>query len=334
MTMVSFGDLAQSFLLKAQTSRLKSETGRITQELSSGRLSDVAQSLSGDSGRLAALTRSQSLASGYLSAAQEGAFRTSAMQRVIGVLSDSAQDFAPELLAATQGGSAASLALSAVQGADRLQAAVSALNTTAAGRSLFSGVAVNSPAMAPADTILSALRSEVAGAFTPDEVMSRISSWFDSPTGFSAIAYTGGAAVTDLAVSADDTVWIGATANDVAFRKTLQGFAAAALINDPSIALVPNDMRIFAQRIGETMLAGSDALTALGAKLGVSEARIDTAMSRNAAEKLTLEMAVSDIVASDPFVLASELEAVQTNLETLYAVTARVSRLSLTDFIR
>jgi len=332
--MVSFGDLAQSYLMKAQTSRLKGETGRITQELASGRLSDVAKSLSGDLGRLSALTRSQDLASGYVTAAQEGAFRASALQRTLGVLSESAQSLAPDLLSATLNGGSAALSLLASRGADRFDAALSALNTSVAGRNLFSGTAVGSTAVAPANTILTALRAEIVGATTPDEVFTRISAWFDAPAGFQTLAYGGGPPVTDLAVSPDDTAWLGVTANDPAVREALKGFAAAALINDPGVSLVPSDMRVFARLAGESLIGGNDALIALSARVGMSEQRIDTALSRNAAEKLTLEMATAELVQSDPFILATELEAVQTNLETLFAVTARLSRLSLTDFMR
>ena len=56
--------------------------------------------------------------------------------------------------------------------------------------------------------------------------------------------------------------------------------------------------------------------------------------SRNQAELLSLELAQSDLVGADPYRLATELEAVQTNLEMLYSITARLSRLNLTDFIR
>lgn len=334
MTMVSFGDLAQSYMLKAQTSRLKGDTGRITQELASGRLNDVAKSLSGDLGRLGALTRSQDLAAGYVTAAQEGAFRAGAMQRALGVLSESAQLFAPNLLAATQGGSETALSLISNQGAAHLDAALSILNTSAAGRNLFSGAAVSQTAVAQPSTILSALRSEIAGASTPDEIITRISAWFDSPTGFATVAYGGGPPIPNLAVSPDDTVWLGVTANDPAIRETLKAFATAALINDSGVALMPSDMRVLARLAGESLIGGNDALITLSAKLGISEARIDTALSRNSAERLTLEMATADLVQSDPFRLASELEAVQTNLETLYAVTARLSRLNLTDFMR
>ncbi len=334
MTMVSFGDLAQSFLLKTQTSRLKAETGRITQELASGRLSDVSKSLSGDLRRLTALTRSQDLASAYVVSGQEGAFRTSAMQHAISVITDNAQAMTPDLLTAPQHANPQFLALSAMQGVDRFEAILSALNTSAAGRSLFSGTSVTIAAVVSSVTILNALRSEISGATSPDEAITRISAWFDAPSGFAAVAYSGGPPASNLAISADETAWVGATANDPSFREALKGFAAAALINDPAVALQPQDMRTFARLAGESLIAGTDALIQLSARIGVSESRIDTAVSRNMAEKLTLEMATAELVQADPFTLASELEAVQTNLETLYAVTARVSRLSLTDFMR
>jgi flagellar hook-associated protein 3 FlgL len=39
-------------------------------------------------------------------------------------------------------------------------------------------------------------------------------------------------------------------------------------------------------------------------------------------------------MAVDPFEAASELQTVQTQLETLYTITARSSRLSLVAFLR
>jgi flagellar hook-associated protein 3 FlgL len=106
------------------------------------------------------------------------------------------------------------------------------------------------------------------------------------------------------------------------------------LINDTALPITLTNMQQFAVMAGERVMTGNDSLIQLAAKIGTSEARIDTALSRNAAEKLTLEIATAELVQSDPFTLATELEAVQTNLETLYAVTARLSRLNLTDFIR
>lgn len=334
MAMVSFGDLAQSFLLKSQTTRLKNDVGRLTQELASGLRTDVGAAVSGDMARLAALSRSHDMATGYLGAANEAAFRAASVQSVLATLSQNALDLAPELLKAPQTGSTDTLGLLTVQAKERLTSSISMLNTSAGGRALLAGDQVGETAVVDADTILDALRAELAGTTTAEDAMARISVWFDAPTGFTAVAYTGGAPVADMAVSPDDRIWMGVTANDTAFREALKGFAAAALVGDLTVGLPDGDNRTLARLAGERLMGGNDALTALGAKIGVSESRISNAISRNSSEQLALEMAKGDILKSDPFSVATELEAVQTNLEMLYSVTARLSRLNLTDFIR
>jgi flagellar hook-associated protein 3 FlgL len=72
----------------------------------------------------------------------------------------------------------------------------------------------------------------------------------------------------------------------------------------------------------------------LQGRLGLTQARIDQAQTRNTAEQSMLEIARADLVAIDPFEAATRMEAAQTQLETLYSVTARLSRLSLVDFLR
>jgi flagellar hook-associated protein 3 FlgL len=85
---------------------------------------------------------------------------------------------------------------------------------------------------------------------------------------------------------------------------------------------------------GEALLAAKDRLVALRAGVGDAEARIDRARGRTAAERAAAEMARAAIVEADPFRAAAELQAVQGQLETLYAITARLSRLSLTEYLR
>jgi flagellar hook-associated protein 3 FlgL len=69
------------------------------------------------------------------------------------------------------------------------------------------------------------------------------------------------------------------------------------------------------------------------AGIGTLEARIETATARNSAETSALEMARNEIIAVDPYKAATDLSAAQTQLETLYTVTARLSRLSLAGYL-
>ena len=334
MTMVSFGDLAQSFVLKSQTARLKGDMGRITQELGSGRVADVGSAVSGDFSRLSALARSRATTQGYQSAAREAVAQADGMQSVIATLSDHVQALISPLLSAAHLITAEQVALVGTDARARLTDVMSALNTSVGGRALFAGVAIQGPAVAEAETMLAALRGELVGATSANDAMTRISAWFDDPAGYTATAYQGGAALDDLAVSPNDRIWLGATANDPAMRALLKGLAATALITDAGNPLPPSERGTFTRLATETLAAGQDRLIHLEAKIGISQSRIDAAQSRNAADLLSLELAQGTLVQSDPYRLATELEAVQTNLETVYAITARLSRLSLTDFLR
>ena len=334
MMMVSLGDMAQSFLMKSQITRLKTSSGRITQELSSGQVVDVAASLNADLARFTALARSRAVTAGYQSAAREAAAQAAATQTAIAAISDSVHALVSPLMSASQLNTADPLALASNDARGRLDSALTILNTSVGGRALFAGQSVQGPAVVGAEAILAALRIEIAGVTTAQEAMSRISDWFDAPTGYRATAYQGGAALAEVAVSASDSATIGVTAEDPAIRMMLKGLTAAALINDSAFSLPFGARQDMARLSAEALLTGHDRLTALAAHLGVSEGRIEAAQSRNAAELLAHEMAQADLIRSDPERLAMELEAVQSNLELVYAITARLSRLSLTDFLR
>ncbi|MCU0900041.1 MAG: flagellar biosynthesis protein FlgL [Cypionkella sp.] len=334
MTTVSFGDLAQSFLLKSQSSRLRGEVGRLTQELSSGKTADPALGLSGDFTRLSALTRARTITEGYQSAAREAAAQASATQAALGTMSDKVQELIAPLLTASQMEIPEQRALIGSDARNRLNDVLSSMNTSVGGRALFAGVRIEGPAITDSDSLLAAVRGAMAGATTAEAAMAQISNWFDDPAGFAALAYLGDQPLADVAVAQTDKVWMGVTANDPAFRAMLTGLTAAALTADAGNPLPTAERRAFAQAAGTALLGAQAEMTQLAAKVGVSESRIDTAQSRNAADLLTLEMAEAELVTSDPYRTATELEAVQTNLETVYAITARLSRLTLTDFLR
>ena len=57
------------------------------------------------------------------------------------------------------------------------------------------------------------------------------------------------------------------------------------------------------------------------------------AASRNAAEALSLSLIRSDMLAADPYDTATALTETEASLQNLYALTSRLSRLSLTDYL-
>ena len=82
------------------------------------------------------------------------------------------------------------------------------------------------------------------------------------------------------------------------------------------------------------MIAADSNLTAVRADVGISEAQITDTLTRNASEASALAIARNGIVAADPYETASNIEAVSIQLETLYSLTARLSRLTLVNFLK
>ena len=64
------------------------------------------------------------------------------------------------------------------------------------------------------------------------------------------------------------------------------------------------------------------------------EGQVAAAQSRNGSESSALQIARSEMVAVDAYDAATRLTDAETRLQTLYAVTARLSSLSLTDYLR
>ena len=59
----------------------------------------------------------------------------------------------------------------------------------------------------------------------------------------------------------------------------------------------------------------------------------EEASTRLSAERTSYEIARTGLLEADPYETASRLEDVQFQLEALYAVTARMARLSLTSYL-
>ena len=83
----------------------------------------------------------------------------------------------------------------------------------------------------------------------------------------------------------------------------------------------------------KTLFAGSIDLTTLQAKVGFTEEKVSLVIAENAAEVTAFGLARNELVLADPFDTASRIQALQLQLETHFAATARLSELSLLRFI-
>lgn len=336
MSVNGLGDAAQFARLRRDGTDLRADLQRLTAELASGQHADLGKALEGDFSGIAGVLRRLELTKSFSAAISDASVKSEGRQLALERVSAELSGVAPHLLSYSANGSLADLALANSAAPDRFQQAVTALNTQIGGVSLFAGDRTDMRPLVSADDMLGSLAVLVAGATTADDVVAAVDGWFqDTGGGYETTAWKGGAPVGSMVTLAEGTrVDIGVTALDPAIRDALSGLALAALVDAGHVPASANDTRRLVSAAAERMQSGEAALIGLRAELGVTEGRIETARARTEATRASLEIQRTGLLEADPYRTATDLEAVHTRLESLYILTARLSRLSLTEFLR
>lgn len=332
----AFGDLSTTFLLSRQTQGLKGEVQQRAQELGSGQVADVSAALRGDFRALSSIERALRLAQAERTTLAEAQGFAGAAQLALGAVQEQSGDLAGVLLAVPDAPTLPAIERAGAQARRGFEAMVGALNLPMADRAVFAGDATDGRALAPAETMLADLELSIAGATTAAQVAAAVDAWFDTPGGgFDTIGYLGSdTALAPFRLGGGERAEFEVRANDPALRETMKGFAMAALLEGNAFAGDVGERVELSRGAAMKLLNAQDDMTDLQARIGGTEAAISRAQARSGAERAALEIARSGLIGADPYEAATRLETAQTQLETLFALTARVSRMSLVDFIR
>lgn len=334
MALISIGDLAQSFMLRRHNAELKTNIAHLTKEMTTGLVRDPGKHLSGDVAALTGIDSALARLGAYSRAASDAAFFTGAMQAALGAVQDLTSDLVPSLLAVTTTGNSGSMNTVSREASQALNTAVSLYNTRFGDRALFAGNETATTPLLPGDQILQQMQVLTAGALTVQDVEVALDTWFADPAGFEATVYQGGAALADLPVAPGRNIRLDITAADPAIRETIKGLGMGALLQQGLFSGDPAAQASLLRRAGEVLAAGQNSRALLAGRLGTAEGQIEDARTRNTAEVSALQIARVSLLSVDPYDAAARLQEAQGQLEMLYTLTARLSRLSLVDFLR
>jgi len=336
MSLLAIGDRASTFQIRRFSSDLKADLTRLGQELATGRRADLGAAVSGDFGPAAAIERSLTALAAYRTTASETAQLFEAAQLALGEVQSISRAATPGLLTAGNSRDRAMIAASATDARQKFEAVAARLNTRVADRTLFAGAATDGPAMASGAMMLASLKSATAGATTATDVVAAVDAWFDTPGGgFESSGYLGSdAAFGAMAIAEGETIGLDVRADDSVVRETLKALALASLVAEDVLAGDADAQAALFSEAADRLIATDGAVTDLRARIGAAEARVETAKTRNAAEAAAYDLALGELVAVDPYETATELEAVYSQIETLYTVTARIAGLRFTDYMR
>lgn len=335
MMFSSFGDRAQTYMLSRQNAELKTHLNRLTLELSSGRVEDTSKAVRGDFTNLNEIEEAATALTAYKTTNAEAALFVDNAQTVLTFIQDLTVQAAPALLLASNTENNDLVTVTAGDAKQKLEAVVSALNTQTSGRALFSGTATDQAAIASVDDMIADITPLLAAETTAAGVMTIIDSWFDDVGGgFETMGYTGSdTTLAPFKVGPGREAKFEITGSNPGIRGALKGLMLGALVSEGTLTNYPDERSLLLQTAGETLLTNENAISALRASTGTAEAHIEEMKVQNETELQGLDIVRSNMLGTDPYTTATELEAVQIQLETLYTITARLSRLNLVDFL-
>jgi flagellar hook-associated protein 3 FlgL len=84
---------------------------------------------------------------------------------------------------------------------------------------------------------------------------------------------------------------------------------------------------------GLGIIGAKDGLIAVETRLGLDQRRLEDALARNQAERASFEESRSRLVGVDPYEAATRLTELETQLQSIYAMTARTTQLSLLNYL-
>ncbi len=308
------------------TRNLNDRLREVAGDVTSGRRFDQIGYLKGDIGQAMLAQRAvNELTLEKAQIALQGS-RLAVIQASLGSVAVAADGIALDVQSALGLGDAVALERSSDDARVALERVFAGLGTRHGERYLFSGDATDTPPLEPVENLLADLGTLAANATTSADFEIALDAYFNSPDGgWRQDIYQG----THTDPKQDQVLAI-----DPAITELVSGLAVVSVaeqLNWGGGSVLPEStLSQAADRISN----GIDGTTAVKARLGLVEERLDDRAIQIEQEETLAGQLLSDLTTRDPYEAAVELQQLEANLETAYALTSRLSELSLVRFLR
>ena len=345
--------LAQARLGKAQGDLKRSlELAQI--EVVTGESAEPLKATGGDPARLLAIERSMSTLDSRTPLLAMAKSRAGGTQTSLESIQISTDQMGVKLLRDISVGDFSAARFTAKDAKTALGQVMGALNVELSGRHLFAGAATGAP-LAPVETLLADVQAivtaQIAAPTDPllgieQNIDAALKAYFgpDPAPGdplvpsFYKTVYRGSAALPPPVELADgEFLDYAVKADHSALKDMMRGLAMAAVAVDfegTTPGLTTSEVMSVLEVAGKAIIKATDDITRLRSDLGLAETRIEAAQTRTTAQRTTLVLARADMIGVDQYEAATRVTQLQSQLEAIYAMTARSSQLSLLNFLR
>ncbi|RJL18335.1 hypothetical protein [Paracoccus siganidrum] len=337
MSIYSVGDQARALALQSAAGRLKTTLNVLTEELASGEVSDIGQRVLGNTQSLRAIEDKISVAEEFHRISVEADGLAKMMGAALDSIQSVSSNIAINLINEPVGESASLLLERSGQVAKNLDLIVTRLNTSFGSYHVFSGTATDQPPLMSGPEILDIIQGMISGLTIASDIVQAVSDWFDSPSGsggFLDIAYRGNDDGRQFMVSEGRVVVLDVNAGAPEIRDTLKGMAISSLVSRGVLSTDVSQQREL-MRLGGGIIYDSDPLLiSAQAKIGHFAQSIERNIAENSTLSDSLKISRNDIRSANPYETSLALSDVESRLQALYAVTNRLSKLKLVDYVR
>lgn len=336
MTFPQVSDLASIIGMRSRQSQIKSNLNIASQELVTGEKANLVQAAGGDLSQLFQIESVLESLSTDIDVLRVAAGKTSLMQLSLGRVGESLVGYGPSLLSMVSSGDIQSMKVVGGAAREKLEITISALNVKYGHHSLFSGSAVDRPALAPAEDLVADISAIVAGSANAAAAITSIDSYFFDPAGgFETNIYRGDTLDSGTVFLSDGSrTEYSIRADSLEIRQSLRAFVMAVVASDPGTFTGSTDQVALLKTAAESAINAGSGLLRTREKLGFAEESIEDAGAHSLVLKTAFEIERNGIRSVDPFEAATRLQELQVQLQTIYTLTARMSGLSLTNYLR
>ena len=344
-----------STLALQNTLRLQVETGQLAltkaqKEASTGQFADFGLALGSRTSDAVSLSNSVNQLQTMMDSNSIVDTRLSSAQDALGKISDSAQSALDALLGVT--GSSGASQVASVQNTvkNAFETATGAANLSASGEYLFGGT---NSGTAPLNDYFAAAGSSAKTAFensfqtyfgfTIDDpsvagisgsqmntFLDQVAADFDGPAWQTDWSNASDTPLTSR-INTNEVIATSTTTNSEGFRKLAFGTVISVELLGRNLS--PDTQGAVAQRATAAIGNAISAIDADRATLGVAQSRVKQADDSISNQIDLVKTQMSDLESVDPYEAATRVNALTTQLETSYALTSRISQLSLLNYL-
>jgi flagellar hook-associated protein 3 FlgL len=339
---------AVSNAMRYQLMRMQADLVKGQKEVSTGRVADPGLTLGARTSQSVSLSRDLERLNGIIDSNGLVKSRLAATQNALGQIASAAQTFFGTLTAASSGD--ASATVTSTDAKSTLNALTSILNSSLNGEHLFAGIntdvkplndfaAAGSPNKTAFDaafqTHFGFTQSDPAAANITKAQMDNFLTAVVEPQFLGAGWQTNWSSATDQKIvsriALNETAETSVSANNEGMRKlamaaaTISGLFTSQMSGDAKKAVVDRSLALVGEAIASIGTERSQA--------GIAENRVKSASDRIAMQVDLFERNILDMEGVDPYEASNRVASLLSQIETSYALTARIQQLSLLKFL-